>query len=241
MTDTDGAQAEKAAVIAEKPTESNYKEATKTDNKEKKGQKNKKKYFKKKEGGSDSHSKKPHEEFKVKKNDDGTVSKRSRMFRPIQYKKKCLYCRKVGHNMSECRMMKGDKGICYNCGNPGHSLRDCKAPSTGLKFATCFICGETGHLSSQCPKNEKGMYPEGGCCRLCGSIYHLKQDCPIKSRKDAEVAKYAVIDREVGKKGAVSGDADVSEMGGGDDDGMPLAKRPKKSGEKSKPKKVEFK
>ena len=144
--------------------------------------------------------------------------------------------------MSECRMMKGDKNVCYNCGSPGHSLRECKAPSTGLKFATCFICGERGHLSSQCPKNDKGMYPEGGCCRLCGSIYHLKQDCPIKSKKDAEVAKYAVIDRDVGKKGRnASGDADVSEVMGDGDNGQLPFKRQKKSAEKAKPKKVEFK
>lgn len=39
------------------------------------------------------------------------------------------------------------------------------------------MCNETGHLASQCPKNEKGIYPDGGCCRFCGSTRHLARHC----------------------------------------------------------------
>lgn len=46
-----------------------------------------------------------------------------------------------------------------------------------LKFAKCYVCSETGHLAGQCPKNDKGVYPDGGCCRFCGSTRHLAKDC----------------------------------------------------------------
>ena len=124
----------------------------------------------------------------------------------VQYKKRCLLCRKVGHTVAECRENTQRDRICYNCGSTGHTLSKCPQPRNpeGLPFAKCYVCGGTGHLSSQCPKNDKGIYPEGGCCRMCGSIYHLKQDCPLKSKKAAAVASLAVMD-----KSQTSGDADI--------------------------------
>lgn len=47
----------------------------------------------------------------------------------------------------------------------------------GFKYATCYVCKKTGHLASQCPENDKGIYPDGGCCRFCGSIRHLARNC----------------------------------------------------------------
>ena len=131
----------------------------------------------------------------------------------VQYKKRCLFCRKTGHTLAECREARGESvGICYNCGSPDHCLRDCPEPRTGdaLRFARCFVCGETGHLASRCPKNSHGMYPEGGACRVCGSVYHKMQDCPLKNKKRAGVL--------VGVDAAASGDADVDE---GDQDTVP--------------------
>ncbi|RWR99761.1 hypothetical protein B4U79_02820, partial [Dinothrombium tinctorium] len=55
---------------------------------------------------------------------------------------------------------------------------ECTSSSKTLDFARCFICRKTGHLSRDCPQNEKGVYPKGGCCKKCGSKAHLVKDCP---------------------------------------------------------------
>ena len=145
----------------------------------------------------------------------------------VQYKKQCLFCRKVGHTLTECRAAQGSSGICYNCGSKEHCLRDCPEPrgAGGLPFAKCFVCGETGHLSSACPKNSKGMYPNGGCCRLCGSVYHLKANCPLANRRTAELNGLAVLEPLPGDAAgaAASGDADIDEGKAAE----PIAKRPK--------------
>lgn len=39
--------------------------------------------------------------------------------------------------------------VCYNCGVPGHRVRDCEARSKGPK---CYSCGEWGHVIRNCPK-----------------------------------------------------------------------------------------
>ena len=145
----------------------------------------------------------------------------------VQYKKRCLFCRKTGHTLAECRAAQGESGVCYNCGSRDHSLRDCPEPRAagGLRFAKCFVCGETGHLSSACPKNSKGMYPDGGCCRLCGSVYHLKANCPLANRRTAELNGLAVLEPLPGDAAgaAASGDADIDEGKAAE----PIAKRPK--------------
>lgn len=41
----------------------------------------------------------------------------------------------------------------------------------------CFLCDAKGHLASACPKNERGVYPNGGCCHYCGSVRHLARNC----------------------------------------------------------------
>ncbi|KAJ3054260.1 hypothetical protein HK097_002245 [Rhizophlyctis rosea] len=97
------------------------------------------------------------------------------------------------------------EGICYRCGSLEHRLAQCKKKTdsrnyhfcflvwldsprkdnqiprntTGnpLPFASCFICNQKGHLSSQCPENERGLYPNGGGCKFCGSVRHLARDC----------------------------------------------------------------
>lgn len=55
-----------------------------------------------------------------------------------------------------------------------------------LPYSTCFICKQRGHLVGQCPENERGIYPNGGCCKFCGSVRHLAKDCkPMEQEKGA--------------------------------------------------------
>jgi hypothetical protein len=42
------------------------------------------------------------------------------------------------------------------------------------------VCGETGHLSKSCPRNERGVYVNGGECKICKAKDHLVKDCPHK-------------------------------------------------------------
>lgn len=78
-------------------------------------------------------------------------------------------------------------------------------------FAQCFICKETGHLSSSCPDNPKGLYPNGtllydcqllhnnyvtgGGCKVCGSVEHLKANCPTKRKQTS--SNYRVINLQL--------------------------------------------
>lgn len=88
----------------------------------------------------------------------------------------CLRCRKRSHTIRFCP--EGGASRCYNCGSSDHTLKGCRMPRQDpLPFAECFICGAQGHLSSQCEKNERGIYPRGGGCRFCGSKQHLARDC----------------------------------------------------------------
>lgn len=55
----------------------------------------------------------------------------------------------------------------FRCGSTEHKLQECRNAGNNkqLEFARCFICDEGGHLSSQCPDNPMGLYPNGGACR----------------------------------------------------------------------------
>jgi len=124
----------------------------------------------------------------------------------------CFKCRKRGHAVIDCpeasaeeknqaRQKSSSSIICYKCGSKDHALRACKKLTPKerssftakgrldysqivLPFATCFICNEKGHLSSQCTKNTKGIYIEGGCCKECGSKNHLFAYCPERNKKE---------------------------------------------------------
>lgn len=95
-------------------------------------------------------------------------------------KKRCRFCRKVGHVMEKCREWTDKSKLCYKCGSGEHSVGDCKTtvPAGHYPFAKCFICGEVGHLSRTCSQNPRGLYPEGGGCWHCGSVEHLRTNCP---------------------------------------------------------------
>lgn len=47
------------------------------------------------------------------------------------------------------------------------------------------MCNQTGHLSGACPKNENGLYPNGGGCKFCQSKLHLAKDCkPVQQGQE---------------------------------------------------------
>lgn len=108
-------------------------------------------------------------------------------------------------------------------------------PSNGqLRFATCFICHKEGHLSRDCPENEHGLYPNGGCCHICKRQDHLAKDCP---QKEKEVAK--TEDEDVVKKSTTSGSKRSAKerVVGGDDELLDDFDVPLHADEERKPKK----
>lgn len=90
----------------------------------------------------------------------------------------CLKCRESGHSMSECPSASGvDQVFCYNCGEGEHSAKHCPLPFSNYAHALCFVCNTKGHLASACSQNERGCYPNGGCCHYCGSVRHFARNC----------------------------------------------------------------
>ncbi|KAL5463337.1 hypothetical protein EMCRGX_G032229 [Ephydatia muelleri] len=110
-------------------------------------------------------------------------------------KKRCRFCRKVGHVMEKCREWTDKSKICYKCGSGEHNVSDCKTtvPPGHYPFAKCFICGEIGHLSRTCSQNPRGLYPEGGGCWHCGSVEHLRTNCPQHLKQLQNAPSPAVI------------------------------------------------
>ncbi|XP_067937839.1 zinc finger CCHC domain-containing protein 9-like [Watersipora subatra] len=105
--------------------------------------------------------------------------------------KHCFNCRKTGHVLSNCpktnKQTEGT-GICFKCGSTNHTSKFCKVKTKeggqgAYPYATCFVCKLTGHISKDCPNNDHGLYPNGGCCLECGSVRHFRRDCPVGQRK----------------------------------------------------------
>ncbi|KAJ3388517.1 hypothetical protein HDU84_009704 [Entophlyctis sp. JEL0112] len=112
------------------------------------------------------------------------------------------------------------EGICYKCGSTEHTSSKCKkrtSPDNPYPFASCFVCKGVGHLSSACPQNEKGMYPNGGSCKFCGSVTHLAGNCKAKTA-DARAVSVGAVDWNEKKRRRIGG-------GGDDDDVFDALKR----------------
>lgn len=104
------------------------------------------------------------------------------------FKKICLKCREPGHTLNQCPKNDGAAKAmvyCYNCGESDHNPKECVLPFSNYAHALCFLCDKKGHLASACPTNERGIYPNGGCCHFCGSVKHLARNCkPAQSAKN---------------------------------------------------------
>jgi zinc finger CCHC domain-containing protein 9 len=57
-----------------------------------------------------------------------------------------------------------------------------------LPYAKCYVCNQEGHLSGQCPKNERGLYPNGGSCAICQQVDHYAKDCPVTKEQAGTTA-----------------------------------------------------
>lgn len=99
---------------------------------------------------------------------------------------KLLWAFVTGANQTLLPLLVPRAQLTCRCGSRKHSLSKCRAavdPEKPLPFASCFVCNGAGHLSSMCPHNvDKGIYPNGGCCKLCGEVTHLAKNCGL--RKD---------------------------------------------------------
>lgn len=151
--------------------------------------------------------------------------------------KPCFHCRETGHMAATCPQKTGEHktDICFKCGSTEHNVHNCTKKIDDMPFAMCFICKQKGHLSSKCPDNPRGLYPEGGGCKFCGSVEHYRRDCPERAENQthSERRKTFKMRTETNEESIEAIDNSSDEASEEDED-----ENKKKSGPKAKKAKV---
>ena len=63
----------------------------------------------------------------------------------------CNFCRKTGHEESQCRTK---HGLCHKCGGKGHMALACTTPDI------CTLCKSQGHRRKDCSQNKNSTRPQ---------------------------------------------------------------------------------
>ena len=84
--------------------------------------------------------------------------------------KPCAICSKTDHDIRDCP----SRNVCFNCGIPGHVVRDCSLPRGQPQRRICTICFFSGHSKEQCRYYNNGIdVAAQALCMICGVPGHF--------------------------------------------------------------------